>query len=282
MSGAQDPTAPLSGRGSTTPHQGVTREKPWTADVLCVVPHLQTPEPLAVCVAALRAQSCQPQVLVIDTGSTWDVIGTLETLRGEGVEISYIRSHGYQTAFEPVCVAMDLAFALCRCEHLYATHADCFPVRRDWVEDLRRRCDERTPAVGYGMTDRSWATSDWSWMIGHSAAMFHMPTLRRLGISWSYQRWVDGVGHPTPQIGWPDTETGFNYALQAAGIRPTILGTERNWERHLDGNIDHVRSAASFGLTGTGDAWRRAQAVQMEHAVAEARDRTARWRTGVN
>lgn len=282
MNFASDPTAPLSGRGLPNPHQGVAREKPWQAGTMCVVPHLETPGPLEACVAALRAQSIKPQVLIVDTGSKWDTIQRLEHMRAEGVEISYVRSHGYQVSFEPVCVAMDLAFALCRCEHLYATHADCFPMRRDWVEDLRVRCTAANPVIGYGMTDRAWATDDWTWMIGHSAAMFHMPTMRRLGITWSYQRWVDKEGHPVPQVGWPDTETAFNYALRDAGIKPVVLGVEKNWERHLDDNIDHVRSAASFGITGTDDPWRRAQALQLDFAVSEARARTVRWRSGTN
>src|SRR6185437_552461 len=125
------------------------------------VPHLDTLEPLQVVIETLRAQTERPYIMVIDTGSPPDVCAQLERLRSDDLEIHYLRGHGYIHSSCPVSVAMDLSFALCRSEYLYATHSDVFLKRPDYIAWLLAQCGPDLPVIGYEMSDRSWATDQW-------------------------------------------------------------------------------------------------------------------------
>lgn len=242
--------APHGTRCRPKPWEGRSDPRPWAHRVSVCIPHLNTPEPLAMCVALLRAQTITPYIMIIDTGSTPDVCDRLEMMRSSECEIHYIRSHGYIHSSEPVCVALDLAHALCRTDYLYHTHSDVFVRRRDWMAWLLERCSAQCPVVGYQMTERR-GTSDWRQCVSHTATMMHMPSMREVGASWSLQRWYDMHGRPTVRTtGWPDTESMMGVCLEEVGITPYFVGPttcpgaklERNFERQFDVNIDHCRS----------------------------------------
>jgi hypothetical protein len=56
-------------------------------------------------------------------------------------------------------------------------------------------------------------------------------------------------GYPwTIAMGWPDTEIAFNRTLSDAGFKPDFVGHDRNFERSVDRNIDHVRSYPGMKL----------------------------------
>lgn len=271
--------APIGTKDLPDKVSGRLEIKPWEYTVTAVIPHLDTIELLPVCVELLRAQSIRPYIIVIDTGSPPEVCRQLAAMRAEDLEVHFIAGHGWRHSSEPVAVALDLAHALCRTKLLFHTHADCFLRRRDLLETWARICNSDTPAIGYRMSPRDWATADWEWMLGHTLAMLYMPTMHRIGASWSMQRmkwafgypWkIDGVG------GWPDTETGFNCVLRAAGIVPVFLGFDRNHERQIDENMDHCRSypgAKIYAAEYFEEATKWA-----ESAMVEGWERARAWR----
>jgi hypothetical protein len=251
---------------SDTPDRvaGRAAKKPWDYEICAVIPHLNTIEPLRVCIEVLRCQSLRPYLMILDTGSP-------------PVEIHYLAAHGYRHSSEPVTAALDTAQTLCRSTLLFHTHADCFLRRRDFLEDLAARCNATTPVIGYRMSPRDWATDEWQWMVGHTATMLHMPTIHRIGATWSMQRMHHAFGYDWRNLGgWPDTETGFNHALRDAGITPVFIGDDRNGERQVDDNIDHVRSYAG---SKTYSSHYHAKATDwMTAALREANERITAWR----
>jgi hypothetical protein len=246
--------------------------KPWEYKITAAIPHLNTIEPLKICVKLLLAQSERPYILIIDTGSTAEALEELAAMRADNVEIHFISAHAYRHASEPVAVALDLAQSLCRSERLFHTHSDCFLRRSDFLADTAKICGPSHPVVGYRLSPRNWATTEWEWMVGHTATMCYMPTIHRIGATWSFQRIHHAFGipwHVAP--GWPDTEVGFNYALREAGILPVFIGCDRNFERQVDDNIDHVRSFSLSKLNNL-DYFEQAKAW-MEIALEEGRRR---------
>lgn len=237
--------APLGTKDIDRLFEGRAERKPWDYRVTVVLPHLDTIEALRVVIALLRCQTERPYILVMDTGSPPAVREELEAMRAADIEIHFTLGHGYRHSSEPVCVALDHAHSLCRTEYLFHTHTDCFPRRRDLLESFMRLANANTPAIGYRMSPRDWATKEWEWMLGHSALMLYMPSIMRAGATWSYQRIVYQYGYQwQTHAGWPDTEVGFNHGLRDAGIKPVFLGHDRNYERQTDDNIDHARSHA--------------------------------------
>jgi hypothetical protein len=250
--------------------------------VTAVIPHLNTPRSLRWVVETLRHQSEKPYILVIDTGSDETTARALEALRAEDLEIHYLKCHAWSDPADPVAAAMDTAFALCHTTYMYCTHADCFIRRGDWLQWLLARCGEIHPVVGYQMSDRSWLTRDWEWMVSHTATMLHMPSLLRVGACWSLQKYQAMKAiYPVDNPGWLDTETGFNWSLRRAGIVPVLLGAEVNYERQTDENIDHVRSYPSATLYHVGTPeYRAGREAWMETAIQEAKARVRAWSQG--
>lgn len=252
--------------------EGRLEKKPWDYKVTTAIPHLNTIEPLKACIAVLRAQTERPYIIIIDTGSEPEIREELEEMRDVDLEIHYIHSNGWRHSSEPVCAALDLAQALCKTDYLFHTHADCFLRRMDLLLSLTRMCNTENPAVGYRMSPRDWVTPDWEWMIGHTATMLYMPMIHRLGLTWSMSRMADVFNIPiTVGNGWPDTETGFNHCLRAHGIRPLFIGFDRNYERQIDDNIDHVRSYPGSQLYSQVQ-WNRTQ-DWMRDAMCDAEKR---------
>lgn len=224
----------------------------------------------------LRLQTERPYLLVIDTGSSESVKAGLEAMRAEDLEVHYVAAHGYLHSSEAVGVAQDLAFALCRSEYLYCTHSDCFLRRRDYLEHLLSLTGPETPVVGYEMSPRDWLTEAWRGMVSHTATLLHMPTMHRLGVTWSFERAHVQFGIPRSTPAWPDTETCMNLVLRATGVQPRLIGWEENYKRHVDENLDHVRSYPG-SVVYSPEYHRRARAW-MEEALREAWQRVTRWR----
>lgn len=252
---------------------GKEEKKPWHYKVTAAIPHLETIEPLKMCVEILRRQTERPYILVIDTGSNKETRDQLELLRAPDLEIHYIAAHGYQHSSEPVTVALDVAQALCKTEFIFHTHSDCFLRRFNFIEDMIRMCSPKNPAIGYRMSPRDWITTEWEWMVGHTALVLHTDTINRIGAVWNMRRMWKEYGYPISAKcgGWPDTETGFNHILRDHGIKPHFIGDDINYKRQIDHNIDHVRSYA--GATIYSESHLRASAPWMLDALADARDR---------
>ena len=93
------------------------------------------------------------------------------------------------------------------------------------------------------MSPRDWLTDQWQGMVSHTATLLHMPTMHRIGASWSLERAHAEFGlSRSPFSAWPDTETCLNLVLRKAGIAPLLIGEEENYKRQVDENVDHVRS----------------------------------------
>jgi hypothetical protein len=269
--------APL-GTAEVHPVYGRATKKPWDYEFTAAIPHLNTIESLRACIELVRLQSVQPYLMVVDTGSPPEVCSQLERMRGDDLEVHYIRGHAYRHSSEPVTAALDLAQTLCRTPHLLHLHSDVFFRRRDFAESLMRVCNANTPVVGYRMSPRDWITREWEWMVGHTASMLYMPSIHRAGVTWSMQRMHHQFAQPWQVAnGWPDTETGFNLALREAGIVPVFIGYDRNGERQIDDNIDHVRSYPG-SKAYSAERYREAQRW-MKHALVDAEDRAAEWRS---
>jgi glycosyltransferase involved in cell wall biosynthesis len=232
------------------PWEGNCHKKPWEYPITAVIPCLNTSETLPLCVELLRLQTTPPYILVIDTGSSEEHLAQVEALRSDDLEVLALRLNGVQHPSDFVSMAMDCAFTMCRTEFLFATHADCFLRRRDFLEELMEKC-KVSPVVGYEISPR--AHADWHGMLSHTASMYHMPTMDRIGFGWSLRRLCNLFNltdhKPNPlRPGWPDTEILGNYILRHHKIKPLLIGSEQNFSRQVDDNIDHFRSYTSAKL----------------------------------
>lgn len=228
-----------------SPWEGFCEKKPWDYQITAVIPCLNTPETLPLCVELLRLQTNRPFIILIDTGSTEGNLARVEELRSEDVEVHSIRLNGVRHPSDYPAMAMDAAFSLCRTKYLFATHSDCFLRRREVLQDFLDLCREKSPVVGYELSPR--AHEDWAGMVSHTASMYHMPTMDKIGFGWSLRRLCNRYGivdyKPDPnKPNWPDTEILGNYILKENGIVPHLVGKEGNQCRTLDENIDHFRS----------------------------------------
>jgi hypothetical protein len=110
--------------------------------------------------------------------------------------------------------------------------------------------------------------------------MYHMPTMDKIGFGWSLRRLCnlhDLVDYsPTlDRPNWPDTEILGNYILRQHDIKPELIGSEENFSRQVDDNIDHFRSYTS-GLLYNETYYKQAT-IWYEAARAEALERIERW-----
>lgn len=259
------------------PWEGVCDKKPWEYPVAATIPVLDTPDILELAVELLRRQTVRPYIIVIDTGSTAENLGRIEAMRADDLEVHSVRANGYWHPSDPPAIACDLAFALCRSPYLFTTHADVFLRRRDFLESLVPLC-EKYKAVGYEITPRH--HKDWPGMISHTASMFDIETMDKIGAGWSLRRCCNlfGIKDPRPdpsRPGWPDTEVNLNYCLRQADITPYIIGKEKNYEPTKDENIFHFRTYTGSMLYSPGyhDGAREWAA----EAIAEANANIKKW-----
>ncbi len=137
------------------PWEGNCEKKPWEYKVTVAVPVLNTPETLEPLIALYRLQTERPFIMVIDTGSSDDNLAKIQRLAAEDIEVHSIRLNGVEHPSDFPAIAMDLAFAACRTQFLFATHADCYPRRRDLIEWFLGMCPSKSPVVGYEISPRA-------------------------------------------------------------------------------------------------------------------------------
>lgn len=268
---------------SLAPWRGSCSKKPWEYRVTAVVPVIETVEMLRLCVDTLRLQTERPYIIVVDTGSLDDNMKEILSMHEEDLEVHSIRLNGVVHPSDPVCMAMDLAQSLCRTEYMFATHSDCFLVRRDFIEHMVGICgseDEgKFPVVGYEMSPRH--HDDWKGMVSHTATMYHVRTLDQIGFGWSMRRLASMYGleshEPHPERpNWPDTEILGNLILRQNDVPIKLIGSEDNFQRNKDENIDHCRSA-TLGILYS-PSYEKASSEWVRIAMEEARQRINNWR----
>lgn len=265
-----------------SPWEGSNNLKPWDFQVTTVIPTINSPETLPCCLELLRLQTLRPYIVIIDTGSREENLIKTEALRDQDVEVHSLRLNGVRHPSDFPAMAMELGFSVCRSEFLFATHADCYLRRRDFVEYLLELCKTKSPAVGYELSPR--AHKDWKGMLSHTASMYHVSTMDKIGFGWSLRRLCNRYGivdyKPDPMHpNWPDTEILGNYILKENGITPYLIGEEGNGVRTLDDNIDHFRSYAAAKMYSPlhfekTKGW-------FEAAKSEAEERVKLWRKEV-
>lgn len=257
--------------------EGPLTIKPWDYACTAVIPVLETPEPLEVCLDLLRAQTSRPYMIVIDTGSI-EHRDRIASLQAEDCEVHFLRSHGWRHPSEPVAVAQQLGMELCRTDFAFFTHSDAFLMRRtllaEWIEKARHY-----KAVGYQISPREY--DGWQTELGHTALMLHMPTMRRFGVNWNIDQFCRDLDRDLAvnviAPNKPDTESNFNATLFRAGIRPLMLGREHNMQRNTTRDFDHPRSFCCSKLYSPD--YHAKIAIEMDEAIREARQRLRDWST---
>ncbi len=263
---------------NTKPWEGAVYKKPWEYEVCVAIPVLDTPETLQMVVELFRAQTIKPYFLIIDTGSLPDSWPKIEGMRAEDLEVHAIRLNGVRHPSDYPAMAMDLAMTLCRSPYMLATHADCFPMKKDLVENLLRLCKDISPVVGYEITPRR--HDDWVGMVSHTCTMLDMKEMDKIGCGWSLRRLATLFGmedhSPNPdRPNWPDTELLLNYLLRDNDIVPFLIGKEENFSRNKDENIDHCRTLTS-GLLYNKEYYKKALSW-VDDAMGQARERLKNW-----
>lgn len=258
--------------------EGTCRKKPWEYKVTAVIPVLDTPKELELVVSLLRLQTVQPFIIVVDTGSTNENTKRIEAMRADDLEVHILRLNGVEHPSDFVTMAMDLGFSGCRTTYLFATHADCFIRRQNFLEDLIKEINDDSPVVGYEISPRQ--HKDWKGMVSHTATMYHMPTMDKIGFGWSQRRLCNLFGveshKPNPmKPNWPDTELLGNYILRNNDILPKLIGSERNFMPHKDANIYHARTLTS-GKLYSPEYYKMAQ-KWADEAMEEARLNIHTW-----
>ncbi len=266
------------------PWEGESLTKPWEYEITAVIPVLDTFESLELCVQLLRLQTIKPYIIVIDTGSTEYNFKKIEDLRDYDLEVHAIRLNGVEHPSDFVSMAMDLGQSLCRTKYMFATHADVFLMKRNFLEELHNICGDhqensnKYPVVGYEISPRQ--HSDWEGMISHTASMYYMKILDKIGFGWSLRRLASLYDlpnyKPNPmRPSWPDTEILGNVILRQNNIPTKIIGKENNFQRNKDENIDHCRSITS-GLLYSPEYYEKAR-LWYEEAKKEAISRIKLW-----
>jgi hypothetical protein len=216
-------------------------------------------------------------------------------LEADDVELVRLRPRAWRFTSEPVAVGMDMAFARCQTRYCYSTHTDVFLKRPDYLEYHVGLCRRPgTPAVGYQMSPRPASGNDW-WArtLSHTATLYDMRAMRRLGASWSMLAAFERAGLDPKQphfTGWPDTETNLGMVLHDRGVgvrwlgdpdpgpgdpeSVLMIGTEPN-EPYATEWLVHQRSMTSHALYNAPGAARRLAAVEAEARAAIAR--AAAW-----
>lgn len=272
--------APIRGKIVKNPWQGSCKKKPWEYKITAVIPCLDTYEQLKICTDLLRLQTEKPYIMAIDTGSCPEQRELISSLREEDFEVHQISLNGVLHPSDFPAMAMDFAFTLCRTPYLFATHADCFLRRKNFLEDLLAIC-QKHPVAGYQISPRS--HSDWKGMVSHTATMYHMATMDKIGFGWSMRRLCNIFNisdhRPVPaRPNWPDTEILGNYIMRQYKIKPYLIGEEKNFSRQVDDNIDHFRSYTSGKLYSPG--YYKRVSEWYEAAKEDALKRIENWKNG--
>jgi len=242
--------APVRGIPTAKAWEGAAGIKPWDFACECHLAVLDPGVHLEVVIALLRAQSVRPYIVITDTGSRPENLERLEAMRAPDLELHSLRFSGNRHPSDPVAVACDLAFAMCRTEKIILTHDDVFLRQRTSLEQLLEMTCKSSPAVGFRMTPRDHPL--WTTTVAHSLACFHMPTMRRIGATWNLRRAAEMMGAEHDQRGRLgnalDTETCLSLVLGEFGIKPLILGEEANFEQTIHPLARHLRTLTGSSL----------------------------------
>ena len=272
--------SPLRNTPTTlSPWEGNCEKKPWQYEVTAVIPLIDTFDTVSIGIELLRLQSVRPFIILIDTGSCKSELQKIQSLANQDVEVHSLRLNGVLHPSDYPAMAMDMAFSLCRTQFLFSTHADVFLRNRFFLEQLMEKCKTVSPVVGYEMSPR--AHTDWEGMVSHTATMFHMPTMDRIGFGWSQRRLCNiyqiECAKPDPmRPNWPDTEILGNYILRKNKIAPHLIGKEENFSRQVDDNIDHCRSITAGRLYSP--TYMEKAELWVRDAIREALDRIELWK----
>ena len=275
--------APLRNKDvNEAPWRGECNKKPWEYEVTAVIPVIDTFDSLQICVEILRLQTIKPYIIIVDTGSSQENLNNIMSLHDEDLEVHCVRVNGTLHPSDTVCMAMDLAQSLCRTKYMFATHSDVFLMRRNFLESLISICGDepgKYPVVGYEMSPRQ--HDDWKGMISHTATMYHVRTLDKIGFGWSMRRLaaiydLDSQEPHPERPNWPDTEILGNLILRQNEIKTKIIGSENNFQRNKDENIDHSRSI-SLGMLYS-PAYYQSAKKWFDEAKKEAEDRIICWK----
>ena len=271
------PIIPVRGAPLPMSWEGLCVRKPWDYEVTAVVPCVDLVDELEVCVELLRLQTNRPYIVVVDTGSEWHHAQRIERLRAADLEVHQIRSNGVQHPSQLVSVAMDLAFSLCVTPYLFATHQDCFLRNRNFLKRFVGEMRDGLSVYGYSVTER-WHSKWRQDAFGHTATMFDMAQMRRIGAGWSMIRLADTRGYSRfPEAGsWPDTETLINEQVREAGLKVKLICGEKNYERFVDEHVDHCRSLPGAMLYSQ-ELFAK-QRIACDLAMNEARARIKLWK----
>ena len=269
-----DPTAQGSAKW-----EGTLARKPWQYQITAVIPCFEHVPETTLCVELLRLQTIHPYILLIDTGSNNNCLQALDRLRAPDLEVHAIRSNSIPHPCAAIAAALDLGFSLCATPYAFTTHQDCFLRDRHFLDYLAQLMPTHAVA-GYQISPRRFP--EWPKWFGHTAALWSIPELDRIGATWSMRRAASMLGYgplpaTTDTIGHLDTESGINTAILRAGLPTIQIGTELNFERTLDQWIDHPRSLVCSALYSpthhtNARAW-------TDQAMTEAKARIQRWKT---
>lgn len=259
------------------PWEGLHERTPMDFQAEISIPCLDCGDMIDEVVGLWRAQTVKPYIVLVDCGSTPDQHAKLESMRAEDLEIHTIRMNGTRHPSDFPAVACDLAFSMCRSNVAVTTHSDVFLRRRDVLEELLSLCNEKTPAVGYQMTERQFP--HWAKTVSHTLSAFWMPVMWAAGAQWSLARYcsIKGIGHYPNSVlrNDPDTENLLSFLLEQHGVSPMFIGTEENEVQTVDARLRHVRSLTGARLyspahCAKAEGW-------LKDALVEARQNIKEW-----
>lgn len=274
--------------------RGILDRPPSSYRMTAAISHNDAAEGLFGVLELLRGQTIRPYLMVIDTGSPGPVVERLLAYEAEhdDFELHLVRGRGWLSPVQPVTVAMDLAFSACQTEFLYSTHADVFLRRPDALEFLMSLCSADHPAVGYQMSPRAAMGSRNDLCLGHSATVYHMPTMRRIGARWDVLASCERLGRdPKLKASWPDTEVNVSLDLLRAGYLPAwagdpgveasktylFVGSEPN-HPYTTPLLRHERASASGLIYYRGTLGGQQSSSMLAAESARAPARVAEWR----
>lgn len=268
-------------RGGFSGHEawyGTHEKKPWDFACEVSIPHLDSLDTLPTVIALFRAQSVRPFISIIDTGSKPETMAELERLRGDDLEIHYLRFSACRHSSDFPAIACDMAFSACRTEKIVLTHSDVLLRSRTALEELLDQCNEITPAVGPRMTPRD--TPLWETTVSHTFSAFHMPTMDAIGAGWSLRRacrLLETEHRHGGRIGNTlDTESCLSEILRRSGIEPVFTCDEANFVTTVTPTFKHIRTLTGSRLYSPRH---RVQAeVQMRDALIEAKSNLEAWK----
>jgi hypothetical protein len=256
----------------------ITR-KPWMYQITAVIPCLDHAEETKICVELLRLQTIKPYIILVDTGSRPHEARALEDLRGHDLEIHAIRANALPHACAAIANALDLGFSMACTPYVFTTHQDCFLRDRHFLDFLAQKMLLNS-VVGYQISPRRF--EGWEKWFGHTATLWNVQDLDRIGATWSLRRAANMLGmgplattpDPNSHI---DTESAMNLSILRAGLATEQIGTEINFQRTRDCWLDHARSLICTKVYFP-EKYPAARTA-CDKAMVEAKHRIARWKS---